>query len=74
MKAKDLMPNSCWTCKHDVTYRWSVGRRIDEDVCMLSGKTILMDDKPWKKRMAWCPLDEPVSDTDELERKEDVSR
>lgn len=52
-----LMPNSCWTCKHDVTYRWKVGARVDEDVCMLTGKTIKMDDEPWKKRMAWCPLE-----------------
>ena len=51
-----LMPNCCWTCKHDVTYRWKVGRRIDEDICMLTGKTILMDDEPWEKRMDWCPL------------------
>ena len=51
-----LMPNSCWTCKHDVTYRWKVGKRIDEDACMLTMKTIRMDDEPWKKRMTWCPL------------------
>ena len=55
--SKLLMPNSCWTCKHDVTYRWKVGKRIDEDICMLSGKIIKMDDdEPWKRRAKWCPL------------------
>lgn len=52
-----LMPKCCWTCKHDVTYRWKVGRRIDEDICMLTGKIIKMDDdEPWKRRAGWCPL------------------
>jgi hypothetical protein len=62
MSNKLLLPNSCWTCRHCVTYRWKVGARVDEDVCMLAVETIKMDDMPWKVRMSWCPLEEEESE------------